>query len=736
VIARLLVIVLALVLSNGSLAQTRKKVEKAADLPRFSYKVDGNLEELVRNEAKFRPFADAVRRDTATVLAEYEIPDKATERDLLGTLAQIDYLAGRYDDALGELARIKALQEKPADKLLSGLQMQAFIEARQKSGSTDAYRDEVARRIRAALDGMPYEVIENDVKTSKMRAELIGEALVLGNVREVLQPTVDKAGALSSDIAPGVIRARFALNAVLPLKAALIDAYAGYLAAHHVDKPDIWAARNVTLPPGKNYAAVNVAIWDSGVDTSLFPGRIVTEADGQPAVIAFDKYSRPATGTLFPLPEDARRNIPLIKARLKGFSDLQSNVDSPEASEVKQWLSTLKPAEYKAAIEEIDAAGNYIHGTHVAGIAAKGNPYIRLLTARIEFDWKLLPDPCPSEELSQRTAAASQAYVDFMKANGVRVANMSWGGSVKGVEEQLELCGIGKTPEERKALARHLFQIERSGLEKAMRSAPGILFVAAAGNENSDASFTESIPAGIDLPNLLAVGAVDKAGDEAAFTSYGPTVRVHANGYQVESVIPGGEKLAESGTSMAAPQVTNLAAKILAVNPRLKPADVIALIVKTADRTTDGRRVLIDPAKAVAEAQHERVREEITQSLKAFNAATARGDIAAVMTQFDASDDILAAGSGKSQVFRGRERVKAWFEKLFETSRFTWDLTKVTVSDSGDAAWAFVDGAMALSGKDGVVRASVPYRITAVFVRDVAGAWKWRVFSGAIPAGE
>ena len=105
------------------------------------------------------------------------------------------------------------------------------------------------------------------------------------------------------------------------------------------------------------------------------------------------------------------------------------------------------------------------------------------------------------------------------------------------------------------------------------------------------------------LPNLLTVGAVDKAGDEASFTSYGPTVVVHANGYQVESVIPGGEKLAESGTSMAAPQVANLAAKILAVNPKLAPTEVIALIRDTADKTPDGRRMLLHPAKAVEAAR-------------------------------------------------------------------------------------------------------------------------------------
>src|SRR6185437_8962482 len=281
----------------------------------------------------------------------------------------------------------------------------------------------------------------------------------------------------------------------------------------------------------------------------------------------------------------------------------RSNVDSPEASEVKQWLSTLKPDEYKSAIEELDLAGNWMHGTHVAGITMAGNPYARLVVGRIEFDWHLLPDPCPTKELALRDAKNQQAYVDFFKRHHVRIVNMSWGGSVKGEEEQLELCNIGKTPGERKKIARDYFDIQKDALTRAFASAPNILFVTAAGNSNDDASFIEDIPAGIKAPNLITVGAVDKAGDEASFTSYGPTVVVDANGYQVESVIPGGEKLAESGTSMASPQVANLAAKMLAVNPKLTPPQLITIIRDTADKTPDGRRHLIDPKKAIAAAE-------------------------------------------------------------------------------------------------------------------------------------
>lgn len=606
-LARILILILAFALAGPAFAQVKKKIDKAADLPRFTYPIEGKVEDLIRDAAKFKSFASALRRDTESVLRDHDISDKATQRQLLGMLVLLDMLEERYADALNGSERIRALQEKPADKLLSGMQLRAMLGAREASGNFDSqtYRAEVRKRIAAELAPLPYAVIENDIKNARTRAEIISETLVLGRIREVLQPTVDKAGSLSSELAPGIVSAKFNLTYVLPLKATLAESYAAYLAANTVTKADIWAAREIELPAGSD-TPVTVAIWDSGVDLALFKDRLIADAQGRPATIAFDKYAHPASGDLIPIPEALRARVPQMKSRLKGFSDLQANVDSAEATEVKRFLSSLKAQEFKPAIEELSLAGSYIHGTHVAGIALAGNPQARLLNARIEFGHTLLPDPCPSRELAERDARNYQAYVDHMKRHGARVVNMSWGGNVLAIEDELEKCGLGKTPEERKATAREYFELARNALTHAMASAPQILFVAAAGNSNQNASFVEDIPAGIVLPNLITVGAVDKAGDEAPFTSYGPTVVAHANGYLVESVIPGGETLAESGTSMSAPQVSNLAAKMLAVSPALKPEQVIALIRETTDRTADGRRFLIHPKKALAAAQARR----------------------------------------------------------------------------------------------------------------------------------
>jgi len=130
--------------------------------------------------------------------------------------------------------------------------------------------------------------------------------------------------------------------------------------------------------------------------------------------------------------------------------------------------------------------------------------------------------------------------------------------------------------------------------------APDILFIPAAGNSDQDVDFNRVIPSSIDLPNVLVVGAVDQAGDETDFTSYGKNIRAHANGFEVESYVPGGRRLALSGTSMSAPNVTNLAAKLLAIDPSLTPAQVVSLIQLGIETSPDGRRFLIHPKRSIA----------------------------------------------------------------------------------------------------------------------------------------
>lgn len=588
-------------------AQTapKKIVKTEDDLPRFNYPLTGTASALLQSDdATFKTFSDKVTADIDSVLTGYDIEDHATLRSLLNVRLSLQLLANDDNGALTTLNQIRDLEDKPNARLLSGLRTRAMIQAHTATGQTagPAYEQAFAKAYAASLQPLPWSIVGNRIKESKSSVEIVTPALVLGQIQANVEPAVAKSHQLSNDLAWGLVSTRSLLKQVLPLKAPALAVLSKDVADHNVQKPDIWATREVTLTPADKLTPVNVAIWDSGSDLALFPGRDYTVPSPAPGAdphdIAFDLKGLPDHGYLLALNEQQKAQFPGMVSDLKGFSDLQLSIDSPEASALKKKISALSAEQVPAFLEQLEFFSIYSHGTHVAGIAARSNPAIRLSVGRITFDWHNVP-LAPSEELSRRAAADSQAYVDWFKANRVRVVNMSWGGGPQDDEQALEKNGIGKDAAERKALARKLFTIERDGLFNALKSAPEILFICAAGNADSNSGFNEMIPSSFKLPNLLAVGAVDQAGDEASFTSYGDTVLVDANGYQVESVLPGGPKVRFSGTSMASPNTVNLAAKLLALDPTLTPEQVIHLIVAGATASEDNRRHNIDEKHSV-----------------------------------------------------------------------------------------------------------------------------------------
>ncbi len=584
----------------------RTIVRTQDDLPRFNYPIAGTATALLTSDdATFGAFAARVRADVDGVLARYDIQDRATLRGLLNVRLALQMLSGSEDAAaLATIARIRGLEDKPDAQLLSGLRAEAFLKARAAAGPAigPAFAQAYAAAYAQSLAPLPWSVVGNRIRESKSSAQLISEAIILGGVQADVEPAVTKSHQLSNDLAWGLVNARLALKTGLPLKAATVAVLSRDVAANTAQKPDIWAARDVTLTDADRLTPVTVAIWDSGSDLTLFPGRAYEDPHPAPGAdaqdIAFDLKGFPTHGFLLSLDAAQAAAYPGMRDELKGLSDLQLSIDSPEADALKAKIAALPADQVPAFFESLEFYSIYAHGTHVAGIAARGNPAIRLAVGRLTFDWRNVP-LAPTEELSRRAAADSQAYVDWFRSHGVRVVNMSWGGGPQDDETALEKNGLGKDAADRKAIARRLFQIERDGLYEAIRSAPDILFICAAGNADSNSGFNEMIPSSFKLSNLLAVGAVDQAGDEASFTSYGDTVKVDADGYQVESVLPGGAKVRFSGTSMASPNVVNLAAKLLALDPKLTPSQVIDLIVRGATPSEDGRRHNIDPKRSV-----------------------------------------------------------------------------------------------------------------------------------------
>jgi subtilisin family serine protease len=201
------------------------------------------------------------------------------------------------------------------------------------------------------------------------------------------------------------------------------------------------------------------------------------------------------------------------------------------------------------------------HGTHVAGtIGAVGNNGIGVVG--VSWQVSLMALKFMNAAGTGDTAAAIQAvnYATMMRSMygvNVRVTNNSWGGDT--FEQGL------------------VDAINAGGDE-------GILFVAAAGNSRSDNDAWPVYPTNHDSPFIVSVAATDKADMLASYSNYGATtVDLAAPGDDILSTLPGNAYDIKSGTSMAAPHVSGVAALALARAPHLGVADLKALLLDNVD---------------------------------------------------------------------------------------------------------------------------------------------------------
>jgi subtilisin family serine protease len=189
------------------------------------------------------------------------------------------------------------------------------------------------------------------------------------------------------------------------------------------------------------------------------------------------------------------------------------------------------------------------HGTHVSGtIGARGNNNLGV----VGVNWQVTIGQCKflNDAGSGTTADAIEClqYIRNLKVNqGVPViaTNNSWGGG--GYSQALY-----------DAIQEHMNQ--------------GILFIAAAGNAGANNDVSPHYPSNYYLPNIIAVAATDHNDALATFTfgasNYGlRTVHVGAPGKSILSTTPNNTYSTFSGTSMATPHVTGLAALLKAHNP-------------------------------------------------------------------------------------------------------------------------------------------------------------------------
>ena len=203
------------------------------------------------------------------------------------------------------------------------------------------------------------------------------------------------------------------------------------------------------------------------------------------------------------------------------------------------------------------------HGTHVAGIigAVRGNGIgIDGIAPAVKFMMiRTVPD---GDERDKDVANAIRYAVD----NGAQIISMSFG----------------------KAYSPY-----KAAVDDAVKyaDAKGVLMVHAAGNDGADLAQGQELSdarctSTADIrSNWIEVGASSwKGGDRsrrAVLELRQEQVDVFAPGVDILSTIPGNKYERDSGTSMAAPVVSGLAALIMDYYPNLTAADVKSIIMSS-----------------------------------------------------------------------------------------------------------------------------------------------------------
>ncbi len=580
---------------NPSSPPNRAIIGRADDLPLRSHRLDRLPSEYLTSP--IQDLGQLAARLEAGLLGDLEchdIRDAATLRDRYTALATLAQLRGDWTSVPRWTLQGRLLQEKAGARLASGVLTDLMAQCLQE-GHDGVW---LSAQVRQRFGTMPWSDVAEIAKSAKGGLETYSPDVLVGGFQSQFDPIARNGkGVVPENVALSIVAARLQMDMLGAFKAALVDGLQAVIDANRQEaRADIWTPRTFAIADVADAAPVVIGVWDSGVDLALFNAA----PDGG---IAFDDDGQPAPDLLRPLGEAAAR-WPQIARLLKGVFDQKAALDTENARHYRTVLSGLRSQEVKSFLEDMALAGIYVHGTHVAGIAVEGNPFASVFTATMLFRHEIEPK-LPTEARSRQIAAAYTTTVDAFQRAGARVVNMSWRTGPKMYEDALAFHNVGATPEARRAEALRLFNIESDALEAAIAQAPDLLFVAGAGNEDNDADFQRYIPAGYSLPNLITVGAVDKAGAETSFSTFGKTVVVHANGFEVDSLLPGGQRMKLSGTSMASPQIANLAAKLFSLRPALTAGDVKELILQGAERLDidggqPGRVNLANPRRSAA----------------------------------------------------------------------------------------------------------------------------------------
>ena len=614
---RRLLLAAALTISTPLLAADLKVIRDEGDLPQTRYPLSEPASTAFMSDAFLKTTVPALRAEAERLLASSRFENEQIETRLHSGLAAIAILEGRPNEAERRLIDHRPKMSKPQLKAIGGLANEALAAG---LAAPKARRCTVAgERIAMRLKGTDPQVVRDEVLLRLSQAGTASVPYYAGTLVGFLDETVKMQKSV--DLMEGLTMALYRVGAEhLPAcRMEMASAYRTWLNDAANAPRDIWTEREPAASLFTDAKPVVAAVWDTGVDYSLFPGLLAIDPaepldgrdnDGNGIVDdvhgpTYDYHARPTPFAIAPPSAWLAPRLAFSQAMDKGQLDLNYGLDTPEA---RIFAARGREASTAEQGEDVDGSNENMgrgHGTFVASQIGDGAPYVRLYNVRL-MPWGYDPKPIKrAEPEMERFAAAMVPAVKRMQGANVRVVNMSWGWTIDDAARSLLENGLETDPTRARERGRAMYDTGKAASTKAMAAAPGILFVAAAGNDNQTDETLAAYPQSIAAPNMIVVGATGQSGQPTSFTTFGKKVDIYARGEGALGRMPGGTVAHWSGTSMAAPLVSRAAAQMLAVNPKLTPAQLVEGLKATATEGQGGMK-LLHAARAVEWARSRR----------------------------------------------------------------------------------------------------------------------------------
>ena len=194
----IVVAVSGLILAGTPASAEKIKIEKLSDLPPHTYAITGKPSVMVEDPAAVLELAGRVDADIAKDLETYDIQDRTTLKRFAATQLTVAMLRKDWDKALGFADQIRSLEDKPADKLMSGLMTRAIVAGvRAPAGQGDqAFHDALEKSIAA----LPFDDVRENIKEGKSRAEIVSRPCGRPD-RKLIDTVAVTSGKLSQDFA-------------------------------------------------------------------------------------------------------------------------------------------------------------------------------------------------------------------------------------------------------------------------------------------------------------------------------------------------------------------------------------------------------------------------------------------------------------------------------------------------------------------------------------------------------